>query len=1074
MKRQLLIGGLIAALAVAAWFVMAGDGSGGRGRGGTRGEEVTAPEREAPAAPIASAPAAEVAEEAPAVQEPAATQTRTSVSEDALARGIWVEGTVVFPPGTPLDERVFVEARGKKAADGEYHEVEVAPDGKFRVAFGEGTKTGRLALRGRYLYLEGGARWKADEPGPVVLEPLLGARIEGRVLFPAGEKAGKEDQIQLAHTRKTGSGTDSNTANHDLDAEGRFEIGGIARVDQYRLSFRGERHFGTTEDFTLEPGETARHELTLERGIRISGRITDEAGAPVKEAHVNAGRSSWQSEFDHGWGQVEDDGRFLLKALRPGKIQLTVSAQGFTALEHELGKLEAGEDQELTLVLQRGGSVSGSLLWPDGTPAVGFVSVDDGNDFGSFGEGHKTAEDGSFTITGLEAETVTLRARATKTDEVLVKSELTGKERTKKQKSSWNAEAEGVAVGTTDLVLTLAPSLELVGTVIEEGAGPVETFRLIAFPVDDGPMSFDFTRQVAKAYKDAGGAFTLTGFSPGKWRVTASSKEFVDSDPLEVEIPADAPVTLVLRRGATVSGVVVDASGAAVAGAAISWEVSGADSSFAFFEGPDEEPESDANGRFLVSKIKPGVVSFGASAPGHAPSEKVSLEVFAGRETSGIVLTLQQGGTITGEVVDFEGRPAAGARVWVYCMSGADFHQNAQSDKEGRFEISGAPAGRFRAQAELESGLELGADVELVAGASAHVRLAPETKNVVRLFGRITLGGEPIEGLRLSANQQDGSRSGANAETDEQGDYELQLPGGGAYRLSLHRWDMESRSSRNWSVKLDVPETRELRRDFAIPIAHVRGRVTSSAGDPLARIEITARCEGAEGELALLHANTHTAADGTYELAVSPGAVRLSAGGARGGSGDSQWSEVRQELTLASGQERSGVDFVLPLGGRLTGRVRLSDGTLAGQVSLRNAATGDWIGQSQDGGSFDFQGMTAGPLEIEAQGERGVSARPVAVTIVAGETCTVELELVPAVSVRVKLPGVPADAEPSASVKSADGRSREAWFGKGVLILPPLPRGSHTVTVELDGKRAERTFELRGDEGELEFELLLE
>ncbi|MEQ1892608.1 MAG: hypothetical protein ABL998_08715, partial [Planctomycetota bacterium] len=63
-------------------------------------------------------PAAAPAPKTPAA--PAARETRISPREEELARGIAVEGRVVFPPGTPADERVFVEARGRTFASGGY------------------------------------------------------------------------------------------------------------------------------------------------------------------------------------------------------------------------------------------------------------------------------------------------------------------------------------------------------------------------------------------------------------------------------------------------------------------------------------------------------------------------------------------------------------------------------------------------------------------------------------------------------------------------------------------------------------------------------------------------------------------------------------------------------------------------------------------------------------------------------------------------------------------------------------------------------------------------------------------
>ena len=111
------------------------------------------PEEESPELAGALAAPVEIAAPAPLDEQPARVAV-ASERDAELARGLWVEGRVVFPPGTPPDERVEVVARGRKLKHGPPHAVRVAEDGSFRVAFGAGTKSGRLELKARYLYLE--------------------------------------------------------------------------------------------------------------------------------------------------------------------------------------------------------------------------------------------------------------------------------------------------------------------------------------------------------------------------------------------------------------------------------------------------------------------------------------------------------------------------------------------------------------------------------------------------------------------------------------------------------------------------------------------------------------------------------------------------------------------------------------------------------------------------------------------------------------------------------------------------------------------------------------------------------
>src|SRR6185503_16820155 len=122
MSRHLLV--LIAVLALAGaalWFTTAS-----RTTRGARPVESEAPaaEVEREAAPLAPAPAnapkaedEDEDEDAEPAAVPAATPAHresAAANESELARAQWIDGRVLFPPGTPDDERVFVTASGKK------------------------------------------------------------------------------------------------------------------------------------------------------------------------------------------------------------------------------------------------------------------------------------------------------------------------------------------------------------------------------------------------------------------------------------------------------------------------------------------------------------------------------------------------------------------------------------------------------------------------------------------------------------------------------------------------------------------------------------------------------------------------------------------------------------------------------------------------------------------------------------------------------------------------------------------------------------------------------------------------
>ena len=111
-------------------------------------------------------------------------RAQATLAEAELSDAIWVDGRVEFPDGTPGGEVVEVVALGRKFKNRELHRVKVEPDGRFRVAFAPGTKSGRLDIDALHLFL--------DKPQPVrwsdgvlvkaiVLEPFLGGALRGQL-----------------------------------------------------------------------------------------------------------------------------------------------------------------------------------------------------------------------------------------------------------------------------------------------------------------------------------------------------------------------------------------------------------------------------------------------------------------------------------------------------------------------------------------------------------------------------------------------------------------------------------------------------------------------------------------------------------------------------------------------------------------------------------------------------------------------------------------------------------------------------------------------------------------------------
>ncbi len=160
------------------------------------------------------------------------------------------------------------------------------------------------------------------------------------------------------------------------------------------------------------------------------------------------------------------------------------------------------------------------------------------------------------------------------------------------------------------------------------------------------------------------GEFCLEGLMPGSYNIVASAKGWraVPGGRNRVESNSTG-VILEMFKEAAVKGRVVDAQ--------TGENVSGANVRLRFWYGPEsptqplsEEWTASPGPEFTIEAAPPAdgyVVE--AVAPGYAPSHSSNFMVQAGKDVEGIVVRLRRGGSITGRIVDPDGKPVARARV---------------------------------------------------------------------------------------------------------------------------------------------------------------------------------------------------------------------------------------------------------------------------------------------------------------------------------------------------------------------------------------------------------------------------
>ncbi len=217
----------------------------------------------------------------------------------------------------------------------------------------------------------------------------------------------------------------------------------------------------------------------------------------------------------------------------------------------------------------------------------------------------------------------------------------------------------------------------------------------------------------------------------------AQHDESASSDP--VPVVEGRSITLRLKAGGSIDGVVIDDRGAGVASFEVGIESSSAARTRVPRRGGRRSFE-DARGAFRLEKLPPGSYVLTASAPGKTVARSDAIEVASGVATSGVRIVLSAGGTVIGRVVDERRAPIAGTDLrFDFVSSVFDSDATAKTDNAGLYRLEGAPSGPFTLRVEKE-----GFRVRLVSGLriDAHGTLTQDiTLTAVDGGGGIELGG---------------------------------------------------------------------------------------------------------------------------------------------------------------------------------------------------------------------------------------------------------------------------------------------------------------------------------------------
>lgn len=678
--------------------------------------------------------------------------------------------------------------------------------------------------------------------------------------------------------------------------------------------------------------ETLTKDLLLGEGVRLSGRVVDETGAPVAGADVQ-GLGLGLQQVGWRWGIQPDDrrevlahsdatGAFLTRALPPGApLRLHARRDGRVGRVLEVAALTPGEPAEpVTLVLEPGATLRGRVLDEAGAGLIG-AQVYAWTQTTTHAMGNPSAmtdAEGRFEITGVAP------------GDAQVQANLAGR-------MVPGAEVKGLAPGEVrdGIELRLAAGGTLTGRVRRSDGQPVAHVSLM-LQVQQGNVAnalqlrLDAKGRFRLAGVPGGATCTLMALSGGRaWKHVGTP--FV-AGPEPVELVYDPPTKVRVR------GRVLDAAGEPVPLCRVEITAAGERSaSNEWYMGGDTQ--ECVNGTFDREVEGPAPykvrVSLARDRSG-APLNLCCAEVTVRDPAQPVDVRLEGGRRARGRVLDEGGAPVAGVS-----LSGPGVA--AHSGADGTFVLEGLPPG------PVSFGVR--APPEFVAPGPATLGAGAEELTVRLVRGLSVRGtvlrpdGTPATNGSVSANWDAGGRGGGHAwaRIEADGRFHVQaLPPETRVDLHAQLWEAGRQAGRG--VVKGVPAGSE---DVVIRLAvgaSIRGRVLDADGAPAFGHQVVA--QGPDGAWV---GASNTDAAGAFEIAgLEPGEWKVHARPARGGP-------PSPSVTVSA--PGADVELRMPRTAAVAGRLRSAAGDLAGFNchAWREGASGPQGGRAISGEDGRFR-----------------------------------------------------------------------------------------------------------------------
>ncbi|MFP2909290.1 carboxypeptidase regulatory-like domain-containing protein, partial [Pyxidicoccus sp. 3LFB2] len=816
------------------------------------------------------------------------------------------------------------------------------------------------------------ALWALGEHGAAMEPEVATGRDDVELVLeeglPLSGRVSDEDGLPLADVAVTlFHQQHSRYFTTSTDAEGRFSFGLLPEGEYGLVASKPGLLPAHLPDVALEDLE----DIVLHPARRIVGQVLLADGRPAPGAEVRV-------QYSLHVAVADAEGRFVFEPLAPGDYEVLAERDGEHGFQN-VSLSEEGPEAEVILRLGTLAFVEGLVRDQAGHPVAGASVTASSEESGpSFDDG-VTGADGRFRMGPLPLGPHTFSVDADGFHELEVE----------------NVE---VSASGAPLSFTLERAFILAGIVTDTEGRPVPDADVDALqrpppssrraellskpplphnaPIPTRDVVITEAGQVAlydthSTLSNEEGRFFLEVPRAGRYTLTASGGSFQRT---QVEVDASTlDLHVVLRGGATLEGTVMDTRGAPLMHVQLTVEV-----------GTDKHPRelrtlSDEDGTFTLGGLPPGTHTLQARLDlggfFHQASRTVSVR---GTETVDASLRLDTGQSVSGIVVDGDGRPVPDAQVEAYSLreksdGGESFRPSlATTGPDGRFTVDHIAEGECSLSASKEGHTFEPPQLErpperlsrwpgVVARSGARdVRLVLRYQGYVhgRVVGR---DGTPIP--RFSVNQEDFR--------DASGAFRLPMERAGTTRLTFEAPGL------TLSVReVEVPQGRDLDLgDVKLePGRQLRGRVVDAETSlPVARAEVRVNLPGEDewtAERSPL-AMERTSADGTFVLPLlerRPLDLDVQ---------HDRFPKLRQQI----GADDEILELRLYPGATLEGTLRDRDGRpVLAEVYLVPVDGGEdasSIPTLNTSGTFRAQGIPAGEYVVSIQDTQGADGRRV-------------------------------------------------------------------------------------------------